>query len=124
MENNIIFKNRCILIDKVLGFFPIMFKLQINTSTYISDCYTISLCVYICIYIYIYVKNSRYNSHIVLKLHSWSSRRGRAEMNPTRNNEVAGSIPGLLSGLRIWHYCELWCRLQMWLRSGVAMALT
>ena len=28
-----------------------------------------------------------------------------------------------LSGLRIWHCCELWCRLQMRLRSGVAVAL-
>ena len=25
-----------------------------------------------------------------------------------------GSL-ALLSGLRIWHYCELWCRLQTWL---------
>ena len=25
----------------------------------------------------------------------WSSRRGAAEKNPTRNHEVAGSIPGL-----------------------------
>ena len=24
-----------------------------------------------------------------------------------------------LSGLRIWHCCELWCRSQMWLRSCV-----
>ena len=29
----------------------------------------------------------------------------------------------LLSGLRIWHCHELWCSLQMRLRSGVAMAL-
>ena len=29
----------------------------------------------------------------------------------------------LLSGLRIWHCCELWCRLQMWLGSGVAVAV-
>ena len=25
----------------------------------------------------------------------WSSHRGTVEMNPTRNHEVAGSIPGL-----------------------------
>ena len=30
--------------------------------------------------------------------------------NPTRNHEVAGSIPGLVSGLRIWCCHELWCR--------------
>ena len=35
-------------------------------------------------------------------------------MNLTRNHEVSGSIPGL-SGLRIWHYGELWCRSQTWL---------
>ena len=28
-----------------------------------------------------------------------------------------------LSGLRFWHCCELWCRLQMWLRSDVAVAV-
>ena len=28
----------------------------------------------------------------------------------------------LLSVLRIWHCYELWCRLQMWLRSGIAVA--
>ena len=27
-----------------------------------------------------------------------------------------------LSGLRIWRFRELWCRLQTWLRSGVAVA--
>ena len=26
-----------------------------------------------------------------------------------------------LSGLRIWLCCELWCRLQMWLGSGIAV---
>ena len=25
--------------------------------------------------------------------------------------------------LRIWHCCKLWCRLQMWLRSGVTLAV-
>ena len=29
----------------------------------------------------------------------------------------------VLSGLRIWHCHELQCRLQMWLRSGVAVAV-
>ena len=43
--------------------------------------------------------------------------------NPARNHEVAGSIPGLVSGLRIWRCCGLWCRLQMQLGSGVAVAL-
>ena len=34
--------------------------------------------------------------------------------NLTRNHEVVGSIPGLLSGLRIQRCHELWCRLQTW----------
>ena len=29
----------------------------------------------------------------------------------------------LLSGLRIWRCCQLWCRLQKWLKSGVAVAV-
>ena len=45
-------------------------------------------------------------------------------MNPTRNHEVAGSIPGLasLSGLRIQRCDELWCSSQMRLRSCIAAA--
>ena len=43
---------------------------------------------------------------------------GAVEMNPTRNHEVVGSIPGLASGLRIPRRCrELWCRSQRWLGS-------
>ena len=38
-----------------------------------------------------------------------SSHSGTVETNPTRNHEVAGSIPGL-SGLRIRHCRDLWCR--------------
>ena len=43
--------------------------------------------------------------------------------NLTRNHEVAGSILGLLSGLRIRHCRELWCRSKTRLRSLIAMAL-
>ena len=28
-----------------------------------------------------------------------------------------------LGGLRIQHCCELWCRSQIWLRSGIAVAV-
>ena len=45
-----------------------------------------------------------------------------AEMNPTRNHEVVGSIPSLAQWLRIRHCHGLWCSLQTWLRSGVAVA--
>ena len=51
------------------------------------------------------------------------SRCGAAEVNPTRNHEVAGSIPGLAQWLRIWHCRELWCRSQMRLGSGIAVAV-
>ena len=38
------------------------------------------------------------------------------------------AIPGLqflalLNGLSIWHYCKLWHRLQMQLRSGIAVTV-
>ena len=40
-----------------------------------------------------------------------------------RNHEVAGSIPGLAQWVRIQCCYELWCRLQTWLGSGVAVAV-
>jgi len=43
--------------------------------------------------------------------------------NPTRKHEVVGSVPALAQWLRIWCCCELWCRLQTQLGSGVAVAL-
>ena len=48
---------------------------------------------------------------------------GTAETNPTRNHEVAGSIPGLAKWLRIRHSCKLWCRSQTLLGSDVAVAV-
>ena len=41
----------------------------------------------------------------------------------TRNHEVVGLIPGLAQWVRIRHCHELWCKLQMQLRSGIAVAL-
>ena len=52
-----------------------------------------------------------------------SSRCGESEMNPTGNHEVVGSIPGLISGLRIRCCRELWCRSHMCLGSGIAVAV-
>ena len=40
---------------------------------------------------------------------------------PDQYPEDMGSILASLSGLRIWHCCELWSK--MWLGSGVAVAV-
>ena len=61
-------------------------------------------------------------AHIILK-NFRSSRHGSAKTNLTRIYKDSGLIPGLFSGLRIRRCHELWCRLQMWLGSGVAMAV-
>ena len=39
----------------------------------------------------------------------------------TNIHKDVGSVLALLSGLRILHCCELWCRSQAWLRSHVAV---
>ena len=44
-------------------------------------------------------------------------------MNATRNHEVRVRFLALLSGLRIQRCRELWCRLQMRLRSHIAVSL-
>ena len=51
-----------------------------------------------------------------------SSRGGAVETNPTRNREVASSIPGLAQGVKDLHGPELWCRLKMRPGSCVALA--
>ena len=43
--------------------------------------------------------------------------------NPTRNRGVVGLIPGLAQWVKDLVCCELWCKLQTWLRSRVAVAL-
>ena len=46
--------------------------------------------------------------------------------NPTRNHEVAGSVPALAQWVNdpaIRRCRELWCRLQTWLGSSIAVAL-
>ena len=43
--------------------------------------------------------------------------------NLTSIHEDVDSILASISGLRIWHCRELWCRLQTQLGSGVAVAV-
>ena len=50
----------------------------------------------------------------------WSSRRGSRIWLVSRRRQV--QTLASISGLRIRHYHQLWCRLQMWLGSDVAMA--
>ena len=41
---------------------------------------------------------------------------------PTSLHEDVGSMASLM-GLRIWHCPKLWLRSEIWLQSGVAMAV-
>ena len=43
--------------------------------------------------------------------------------NLTSIHEDTGRPLASLGGIRIWGCCELWYRLQMWLRSCVAVAV-
>ena len=72
--------------------------------------------------IIIYVKLTQ-SYQMVIRLGVRSSPHGAVETNPIRNHEVAGSLPGLAQWVKDLVLCELWCRLQMWLGSGVAGAV-
>ena len=71
----------------------------------------------------------RYKAHIALSpeyFHkeqgSWSSQRGSVEMNLTSLLRTQVGFLTSLSGLKFQRCCELWCRLQMWLASLIAVA--
>ena len=67
---------------------------------------------------------SKYKKHSVIirnKLQEFPS--WHREMNLTRNHEFAVRSLASVSGLRNWCCCKLWCKSQMQLRAGVAVAL-
>jgi len=66
---------------------------------------------------HLYVESKKYTNEFDDK--TGSSCHGTAETNLTRNHEGAGLIPGLAQ----WRCHELWHRLQMELRSCVAVAV-
>ena len=57
--------------------------------------------------------NSKYGVPVVAQLLT----------NPISIHEDVVSIPGLAQWVRIMCCCELWCRLQTWLGSCVAVAV-
>ena len=59
----------------------------------------------------------------LLRVQTRNSHHGAAQTHPTLNREVAVLSLASLSGLRIRRCRELWCRWQMWLGSGVAVAV-
>ena len=74
-----------------------------------------------------YFYKGTHSSHWIKTIPFRSFRHGTAEINPTRNHEVAGLIPGLtqqvgdpaLPWAMVWVAVVLWYR---WLRSGIAVA--
>ena len=64
----------------------------------------------------------KYRKHLKIK-QDWSSHCGLVITNPTSIPEDSFLSLALLSGLRIWHCHELWCRSKMRLGSCIAMAV-
>ena len=71
----------------------------------------------------IYNERKSKKEHLIKNQISWSVHPDTAETTPTRNHEVAGSIPGLAQWLKDLRCHELWCRSQMQLRYSAAVAV-
>ena len=59
----------------------------------------------------------------LLRIIIGSSHHGSVEMNLTSIHEDAGLIPGLDQWVKGPHCCELWCRSQTQLGSGIVEAV-
>ena len=73
------------------------------------------------IYLHTIIALRKTNQFNVIKFH-WSSRRGSVETKLGTMRLRVWSLASC-SGLRIQHCCEPWCRSQMRLGSGIAVAL-
>ena len=62
-------------------------------------------------------------SAVIIIFYFRHSHCGSGVMNPLVSMKIWVQSLALLSGLRIWPCCEMWCRSQMRLRSGVAVAM-
>ena len=73
---------------------------------------------------YMYVNIRPYSGNLYLNC-KWIGVPTVAPQKQIRLGTVGLRVQSLasLSGLRIWHCCELWCGLQMQFRSDVAVAL-
>ena len=66
--------------------------------------------------------DKEFQGGLPLSRRTGSSHRDSAVMNPTSIHEDQYPLASF-SGLRMWHCPELWCWLQIWLRSGIAVAV-
>ena len=63
------------------------------------------------------------DNYICKRINVESSCCGSVVINTTSIHEDVSLIPGLALWVRIQQCHELWCRLQTWLRSGIAVAV-
>ena len=82
-------------------------------------------CVHVCLASQTYAHSMLFCiGNTILESQTWKTRKrshcGSGLRYPTRTHDW---ILGLAQWLRIWHCCELWCRSQKRLGSGIAVAV-
>ena len=114
----------CSLFYFILGFFLLIFSPYFDYSWFTICCQFLLYSKVTQLYMYVHILFLILYS--IMFYHKWLDRSsccGVLEMNLTRNHDIAGLIPGLTWWVRIWHCCELWCRSQTCLGSGVGVAV-